>query len=207
MENFGGFLGAASLVLFIIVVVRAIRSKKNERIKLKNTLIMTGIAAALLLLSVAIIPTGSDQAGEASGESEEVDNKKELTHEEEYAELANEVLGVETNTEENRVESVKYFEDDDESIVNFKLNADENLTSKLMRKGILKDSAELLEGVSKKGFDGDVNIMWSLPIDGENTKVMTLDIDEEIFSGMDFDKLDYNDLPDIAKDYFEHPGF
>src|SRR5690625_5240619 len=156
MENFGGFLGAASLVLFIIVVVRAIRSKKNERIKLKNTLIMTGIAAALLLLSVAIIPTGSDQAGEASGESEEVDNKKELTHEEEYTELANEVLVVETNTEENRVESVKYYEDDDELIINFKLNADENLTSKLMRKGILKDSAELLEGVSKKGFVGDV---------------------------------------------------
>ena len=150
---------------------------------------------------------------EIKEEKEAVKEKKvDVTSEKDIEKLIKELLGDTSNTGEKRVEKVVYNEVDTSPYIGLNLHADENITVKLARSGMLKDTLEIMKALNKEGYKGKFYVDWRLPLtdkygNTEPGKVMSINISAENFSKINFDNFDYLNLPDIADGYFEHPGF
>lgn len=222
MEILGGALIFAAAVVFIIVLIRAIKAFKAKDKKLdRNTLMLAGVAAVFFIVVVVVMPetdyekeTNKKRAEDrAQAQAEEVaKNTYDITSESDIERLINDLLGDTTNTDEKRVERVIYNELDDGSYIGLNLHANENVTNKLTRGGILKNSFEIMEALHEQGYAGKFYVDWRLPLtdsygNTEAGKVLSIDITAEDFAKIDYDDFLYENLPKIAESYFEHPGF
>ena len=151
--------------------------------------------------------------GEKKKEAPKKEEKKvDVTSEKDIEKLVNGLLGDTSNTGEKRVEKVVYNEVDTSPYIGLNLHADENITVKLARSGMLKDTLEIMKALNKEGYKGKFYVDWRLPLTDKygNTKpgkVMSINISAEDFGKINFDKVDYLNLPNIAESYYEHPGF
>lgn len=225
METIGVILGLIAFILFINVLIRAIKlMRKKEGVDKRGTLIRAGIAFAIFIIAAIVMPAddadkeaiaeepAEEDSEEAKNPAEDIEEEVELIAEEKFAKVVNDTLGETTNTDQERIEDVIFHSYEDETVVNLTLNANENLTNKLTQGGILQDSADLLEAFAENKYEGDVMIMWKLPLTDsygnvESGKVMSLTVEKETLEKINFDNFDYNKLPDIAESYDEHSGF
>src|SRR5699024_1173979 len=151
------------------------------------------------------------EKGEDSSDEKEVKKKKEevkkedkkkndITDEEYLKQLVNDTIGGKANTKEKRVEDVTYNEIDAHPYIGLNLHADENLTLKLTRAGMLKHSTEIMEALHKEGYEGKFYVEDRLPLTDNSgnvkpVKVMSIDLTAEDFTKINFDNFNYNNLP------------
>lgn len=218
LDTIGGLAVLVSLAFFTNVIIRFYKHlKKDEGVVVKTTLKRTAIALGLFIVGGIMIGTPDDGIEVASSEidakvEEEEEKKVDVTSEKDIEKLVNELIGDISNTGEKRVEKVVYNEVDTSPYIGLNLHADENVTVKLARSSMLKDTLEIMKALNKEGYIGKFYVDWRLPLtdkygDTKPGKVMSIDISAEDFEKINFDKFDYLNLPDIAESYFEHPGF
>lgn len=200
MESVGVILVIIAMVLLVILLIRAIKLVKNKEKQVdKTTAIIGAVALSIFIVGMILIPS---ENGAGYSESDE----------EKITKVVIKTIGKTSNTKQERVETVKYFNDSEDVLINLTLNASENLTNKLTRGGILRDSTNLLEALFKNGYDEDVNIMWKLPLtdsygNKEGGKVLSFTAKKEEVAKINFSNFDYNNLPNIVESYNEHPEF
>lgn len=124
-----------------------------------------------------------------------------------YRYIAEKVSGTESSHGLPRVESASY-NDVNGNTVTFKMNGD-NMTKNLTKVGILKDSTEIMENMKVAGYEGNVIFVWFLPLENQygevdNIKSLAFTISKETFNRIDFNNFLYDNIPDVAEEYFEH---
>lgn len=222
MEILGVALLITAVVVFIIVLIRAFKTFKAKEKKLdRNTLMLAGVASIFFIVAVVVMPETEyekesnkkrEEAAANAKAEEDAKNTYDITSESDIERLVNDLLGDTTNTDEKRVERVIYNELDDDHYIGLNLHANENVTNKLTRGGILKNSFEIMEALHEQGYAGKFYVDWRLPLtdsygNTEAGKVLSIDITAEDFAKINYDDFLYENLPKIAESYFEHPGF
>jgi len=216
MNMVGGLLVIISSILFINVFIRLYKHLRKDDNILAKTTAIRAITAIVLFLAGGILIEDVDEnvEGEKQDESAEMDDVQEfdVTSESDIEKLIIDILGGTTNTGEKRVEKVVYNEVDTSPYIGLNLHADENITVKLARSGMLKDTLEIMKALNKEGYKGKFYVDWRLPLtdkygNTEPGKVMSINISAEDFGKINYDGFDYLNLPNIAESYFEHPGF
>src|SRR5699024_9691860 len=106
---------------------------------------------ALFIAGGAIMPEDSI-AGDNPTQTKEEKSWDDLTDEEKFKKSAIEVLGDKANNDEDRVDDIIFTKLEGESLVTYKLNADENLTVNYTKKSILISTKDLLEELSDRDY-------------------------------------------------------
>src|SRR5690625_1500029 len=218
LGTIGGLVVLMSFAFFVNVFIRLYKHlRKVDGIDVKTTLKRVAIAVGLFIVGGALIGAADDGVEVAEEEIKEEngavkEKKVDVTSEKDIEELVNELLGNTSNTGEKRVEKVVYNEVDTSPYIGLNLHADENITVKLARSGMLKDTLEIMKALNKEGYKGKFYVDWRLPLtdkygNTEPGKVMSINISAEDFGKINYDGFDYLNLPNIAESYFEHPGF
>lgn len=224
METIGSILIIIALILLVGLIANVYFAIKKKKVYLgkKHSAIAVFIAFVLMFSGAAMLPEVDKSAEEANKKREEVaanakaeedaKNTYDITSESDIERLVNDLLGDTTNTDEKRVERVIYNELDDSPYIGLNLHANENVTNKLTRGGILKNSFEIMKALHEQGYAGKFYVDWRLPLtdsygNTEAGKVLSIDITAEDFAKINYDDFLYENLPNIAESYFEHPGF
>lgn len=133
------------------------------------------------------------------------ESSKELSVEDKVIESVNDELGAKTNTKKKRIHKVEVYDD----VANVWINANENLTKGMMKKGIWRDTIEVVEELSDIKEIERFQIVWMLPFTDKygketDSKAMSADFPREVIEKIDFENVDYNNVPDISENYWEH---
>lgn len=218
MEIIGSILVVLAFLLILYGLYNAYKLWRDgvKRVDKKTGgIILAGFV--LIFVGGSIVPT-PEESQPTTATKTEVDEGVEkdvswddLTAEEKLEKAAIEVLGDKANTDEPRIVDIIFSEFEDETIATFKLNADENLNGDYTRKSILMDTKDLLEDLSDRGYSGNINVMWLLPLvdqygNTNNSKVLSLDFKAEELAKVNYDNFNYKNLPDISDDSFVHPA-
>ncbi|MFE4523991.1 hypothetical protein ACFRCQ_18095 [Cytobacillus firmus] len=121
-------------------------------------------------------------------------------------------LGKETNMDNPRVVNIEDLSESPDALYFVAtLNADENLTNKLTKTGILSDSKSALEKISKIKELKKIVLQWQLPLtdqygNTEDGQVMIINIEREALDKINWDNFDINNFENVSTTYFEHPA-
>ncbi len=181
------------------------------------------IALVILVIGGAIAGGGDDnqsaKAPEASVqeateepviEENEID-RSSMTVDEYLGSMVNEIMGETTNME--KVTLIK-VSDGDEGIKDIALNANDNLTTKMIVGGMLMDAADYFEAISQ---DEEVmqlkaiSLIYEMTLvdkygNEEDYPVHIMTLSTETISKINWDNFLYDNLPEIADTYFLHPA-
>lgn len=142
---------------------------------------------------------------EKKEEKEEDKDEKEMTVDEQLANVIYDTLGKKSNTKKDRIHKVEIYGD----VANIWLNANENLSTDLTKKGMRKDAIKLIEKAADISEIELFQIIWMYDFTDKfgnvsENKIMSLDFPRETIDKINFDNVDYNNAPDIADNYWEH---
>ena len=227
METIGTVFGAISFVLIIIIIFKFIKMRKNNSGGKKPLIAMGTIAVVLFIIAALLIPSDEtaevvdgDNAGDNvdnemindDGVVDEIVDEVDMTDKESIRNVVEGVLGDKNNNKDVRVEDVNQYEYEDIAHIHLKLNANENMTINLTKKGILQDTLKVMSSLKDAGHEGSFSVLWQLPLTdkyGNESlgKVMSIDISAEDFNAINYDNYDYNNLPSLSEQYWEHPSF
>lgn len=135
---------------------------------------------------------------------------EELTVDQKIEKAVLKKLGKKSNLKKKTVESVTYVEADKSATIS--LNADENFSNNLTKKGIWLNSIEVFKVIEKTKEVDLFTIQWSLPLtdtygNAEYAVVMSFDISKEELQKINFDNFMTDNVPKVVANYFEHPAF
>ncbi len=127
----------------------------------------------------------------------------------EVKKIITKALGKTNNTNKDRIRSVVFSEGDNGIIIS--LNASENLTTNMTKKGIWMDTKKLFEELHKSTEFDIVLINWYLPLvdqygNESDSLVMSIDMKKETLEKINWDKFLFNNIPDTADHYHNHPA-
>ncbi|TSB48174.1 hypothetical protein [Alkalicoccobacillus porphyridii] len=231
MQTLGTLLGLVAIVLIVTGIIGNRKRKKNGEKKNKQTWI--GIAVFVLAFIVTPVSPNEEANAEPKDDSTE-ETKKEEVNEEDVTEeeTTEEATEEEDNTEEvveetesepsieerinaiaddafSGVDEVSYNEDN--NFVLFRVQGPDNLTINMTRKSwyiAQLDTLESLEGV--EGIDTvDFNILTTLVDQYGNEKdeiAMTSSFTADTREKINFDNVLFDNLPNIADEYWHHPA-
>lgn len=97
----------------------------------------------------------------------------------------------------------------DDMNVNIYLKGKDNLTTKMVRDGILIQANDILKSLQSRPEIAQVCLFWSMQlVDSYGNKsdwnVVKILIKKETLDKISFNNFDWNKLPEIADDYYEH---
>lgn len=227
METIGTVFGAISFVLIIIVIFKFIKMRKNNSGGKKPLITMATIAVVLFIIAALLIPSdetadvvNGDNAGDNvdnemindDGVDDEIVDEVDMTDKESIRNVVEGVLGDKNNNKDVRVEDVNHYEYEGISHIYLELNANENMTINLTKKGMLQDTLKVMSSLKDAGHEGSFSVLWQLPLTDKYGNeslgnVMTIDISAEDFNAINYDNYDYNNLPSLTEQYWEHPSF
>lgn len=126
--------------------------------------------------------------------------------------IVHEEIGEKNNMDKERIADLTVTELVEGSNVVIDLNASENLTNGMTRTGILMNSVEILEPLSKVGGIANIKLVWLLPLvdqygNEEDGRVLSFVIDKETRDKINWENFDQENLATVTADYFEHPAF
>lgn len=192
-----------SIATFALLVGIVLLFIKKIRKRIALSIIVVSLVAMFSTVPEESLETSSEQS---PNKVEEVSKPaKEETIDEKISSTVVDELGKKTNMKKDRVHKIEVYDD----VVNVWINSDDNLTASLAKKGMWRDTFDALEKLADFEEVSLYQIVWMTTFTnkyGEETegKIMTLDFPREIIDKINFDKVDYNNAPDIAENYWEH---
>lgn len=174
-----------------------------------------GTVAAIVV--IGIIGSNSDDDNAAETEDtpkEEVTDEpamqeelveKELTVDELISKVVTDTIGETAGKDRTSVHKIEVYGD----VANVWLNASENLTVNMTRKGMWLDTKKMLEEFAEIDGIELYQIVWMLPLTDkfgnvEDSKVMSLDFPRATIDQINFDNLLTDNVPELADNYWEH---
>lgn len=147
---------------------------------------------------------------------EVVEEKREPANFDEQVLFAvEEVAGKDTNTDKPKVREITINDNmgtdiEGDKVVMISLNPNDNLTLKMMRKGMLMESTDIYEKLSEFPEATDISISYfgtTVNEYGEESDslIMKTNLLREGLDRINWDNFNSDSLPDISESYLEHP--
>lgn len=124
--------------------------------------------------------------------------------------IINDKLGKKNNLKKNTINDIQYVASDKGAII--ALNANENLTKNMTKKGMWMASKDILQPLSKvEGLD-IIIIHWYFPLidtygNEKDGIVMSFEINKETLNKINWDNFLTDNIPNVVNNYFEHQAF
>lgn len=190
-------LGLVTLITGIVVLVRKSLDKKFG-----VPIVLVGV---ILMFSTAPFIDTEETAASKDEENMVENEVKELTTEEKIEEIVVDILGAKTNTKKDRIQEIQILED----YANIHVHANDNLTVDLAKRGMWRDSFDLIEKLATIEDIRVFHIVWYgdfIDIKGNTStsKVMQLEFPRDVINDINFENVDYNNAPKIATFYWQH---
>ncbi len=141
----------------------------------------------------------------------------ELTIEEKIQKGVVDAVGQKNNSDLDRIVELKVndhmgTEKTDDKIVLLTLNASDNLSTNMIKGGILLDSIKVFKTVFQDENIEEVTLFWQFPLKDSygNTKhenVLKLGLSRETVGKINWDGFNKDNFRSIADQYWEHPAF
>ena len=199
-------------VIALIVLIASIIWKANKKEK-KATTALIIISIAVMFATAPFIEVDDENEGKDEKAAAIVDEEKttaeevekELTVDAKIENVVYDTLGKKSNTKKDRIHKVEIYGD----VANVWLNANENLSTDLTKKGMWKDTVKLIEKAADIAEIELFQIVWMYDFtdkfgNASEGKIMSLDFPRETIDKINFDNVDYNRAPDIADNFWEH---
>lgn len=131
---------------------------------------------------------------------------KELTTKEFIEKAVNDSTG-KPNREVTRIRGIL----DAEGVWFIKLNADDNFSANIIKRGILNNSKRIFKQVFTRNGINKVTLRWYFPLsdikgNSQDILVLTITMTKENASTVNWDSVLTDNLPKIADKYIEHPA-
>lgn len=154
------------------------------------------------------------QEEERKKAEEEAKKKAEeelLNNPEKYAVQALHKVFGETNSFDDNDSISRIIYDKNKQSLYIEVFGHDNIFSGLIKDGMIIDTSEFLEDIKDYDKIKDININILFPMvdkfgNSENVIVMKFKLTAETRNKINWENFDYNNLPDIADDYFAHPA-
>lgn len=143
---------------------------------------------------------------------EEVSQEKEPDTLEEYVEsIVDEVVGLEVGDEERIVALEIEDAEQGGKFVYLNMIGDESLTLNTTKSGLWMDSLEIFEPIFERDEVSEVSVMWQLELtdqygNSEYDMVMSTTFTKETAEKVNWENVLYENVPNIADSYYEHPA-
>ena len=146
-------------------------------------------------------------------EKAEKEAKKKNKVNEDLADKAKKIitdkLGKKNNQKKDTVKSYAVTNEDNGKGFIVQLNADENFSVNMTKKGMWMDSKKILEPISKMNDFEKVKVHWYYPLvdtygNEKDVLVMSFDIDKATLNKIKWDNFLTDNLPNVVNNYFEH---
>ena len=202
--------GIFVIALIVLIVSIIWKVKKKEK---KATTALIIISIAVMFATAPFIELDDEKVEKEEKAAAIVDEEKtaaeevekELTVDAKIENVVYESLGKKSNTKKDRIHKVEIYGD----VANVWLNANENLSTDLTKKGMWKDTIKLIEKAADIAEIELFQIVWMYDFtdkfgNASEGKIMSLDFPRETIDKINFDNVDYNRASDIADNYWEH---
>ncbi|QDQ01180.1 hypothetical protein FOH38_12350 [Lysinibacillus fusiformis] len=125
----------------------------------------------------------------------------------EVEKIITEKLGKNNNSKKKVIEKIEATD----SSLNLTLNASDNFTLDMMKRGMWMDSIKILEPLSKVNNIKRINVDWQLPLvdtygNEKDSEVMKFSIDKATLDKIKWDNFLTENFPDVVNSYDEHPS-
>jgi len=105
-----------------------------------------------------------------------------------------------------RLEVNNVTANDATGVVTIELQGQDNLTTNLIRQGMFMRTRDILQSLQDRDDIEIINLHWYFPLvdahgNSNNSRVLSLSFNRPTIDRINFDTIDYNNLPDIA-DFF-----
>ncbi|MEH0979205.1 hypothetical protein AB1I92_07960 [Bacillus mobilis] len=114
------------------------------------------------------------------------------------------------------VESVKLndnlgTEAPNDKIALITLSGKDNLTNNMIKKGMWKDTADMLKGIAQEKDISEVVFFWKFELEDaygnkNHENVMKITYNRETIDKINFDNFSFNNIPTTASQYWQHPA-
>lgn len=89
------------------------------------------------------------------------------------------------------------------------LSGKDNLTSNMVRKGMLLQAADILESLQSRDDIGRVSLFWSFPLvdaygNTSTETVMKVTFYKDTLDKINFENFDSDNIPEICDDFYQH---
>lgn len=217
------FITAVSVLSFVLFLVLLIINRKKDKAKAKRYglfMIISFVLVIIFMPADADVPEQIDIAEQENVFDDEEGVAKEPIYtstepieeleptlaEQVYATVI-ETLGKSTNTNKDRIAELEVVG----NYVSVELNGSENLTTNLMRLGLLRNSSELLEALSEYSEFDEFYISWMLPLvdihgNSEDGVVMRITMMRDELEKINWDNFNTDNFSQVADVYWEHPA-
>ncbi|GAB0170564.1 cell envelope integrity protein TolA [Lysinibacillus sp. CTST325] len=120
------------------------------------------------------------------------------------------VLGKTNNMKKDTVNDIQYVESDKGVII--ALNASENFTTNMTKRGMWLDSKKVLQPLSKVDGLETIIIHWHYPLvdtygNEKDVLVMAFEVDKATLNKIKWDNFLTDNVPNVVNNYFEHAVF
>lgn len=175
------------------------------------------IFSAALVLSLVLAGCGSDSTKDekpkeettTTASTDKTTDKKATTTplDKEVEKIITDKLGKNNNSKKKVIEKIEAIENS----LNLTLNASDNFTLDMVKRGMWMDSIKILEPLSKVNNIKQINVNWQLPLvdkygNEKDAAVMKFNIDKATLDKIKWDNFLTENFPDVVNNYDEHPA-
>ncbi|HFJ9341796.1 TPA: hypothetical protein ACGW5N_003157 [Bacillus mobilis] len=91
------------------------------------------------------------------------------------------------------------------------LSGKDNLTNNMIKKGMWKDTSDMLKDIAKEKDISEVVFFWKFELEDtygnkKNENVMKITYNRETLDKINFDNFSFNNIPTTATQYWQHPA-
>jgi len=138
---------------------------------------------------------------------EDIARIKSKVSTDEVEKIITDKLGKNNNSKKKVIEKIEATD----ISLNLTLNASDNFTLDMMKRGMWMDSIKILEPLSKVNNIKQINVDWQLPLvdkygNEKDAAVMKFSIDKATLEKINWDNFLTENFPEVVNSYDEHPA-
>lgn len=202
-------IGLLSVLVIIIGAINLIKPLHFMRIKSRRqALVAFGMGFIVFIVAVTNTPNVTTVPASTT-ETAKNNSPAQLSAEEYLTQTINKVTGSKSNRN-NLPRIRKVWSENNLWFV--QLNADDNLTTKMIRGGILSNSKDVFKRIFKERNDiTGLTLQWVFPLqdlkgNSQDALIATITMSKANAATINWDNVLYDNLPLIADKYTDHPA-
>lgn len=165
----------------------------------------------IIILVINAIGGGEDETDRPEERDEEIDQPTvELSLEDNIIEKVKNITNEKTNRKD--VDKIIYIGLDENNVATIQLNANDNLSQKMIKNGILMDNKDIFESLSELEELTEVIINNYFPLvdkygESKDANILNIKLTRETMDKIKWDNFIYKNLESVADTYYQHPSF